>query len=140
MDAFAVSQSGLYSGSMICRPVLPLLFFCSLFATACERAPTGPELEEIANLLAVARPAAATSRIYSSTLPALFRESVARLEQQQGQQGAAALLAEWRQLKHDLEPEAVASSRAEVQAKVEAIHNEELRIVERVLGARALTK
>jgi hypothetical protein len=125
---------------MTYRPVLPFVLLGALLATACERAPTGPEMDDLANLLSTARPAAATSRIYSSTLPALFRESVARLEQQQGQTGAAALLADWRQLKHDLEADAVSSSRAAVQAKVEAIHDEELRIVERVLGSRALTK
>ena len=125
---------------MTCRPVLPLVLLGALLATACERAPTGPEMDDLANLLSTARPAAATSRIYSSTLPSLFRESVARLEQQQGQTGAAALLADWRELKHELESDAVSSSRAAVQARVEAIHEEELRIVERVLGSRALTK
>lgn len=121
------------------RRLFPLLMI-GVLAAACDRGATGPEMDDVANLLAAARPAAANARIYNSTLPALFREAVARVEDRQGPAGRAALLEDWRRLQHELETEAVTSSRAAVQARVEAIHNEELRIVESVLGTRALTK
>ncbi|MGQ0815972.1 MAG: hypothetical protein ACT4O1_16195 [Gemmatimonadota bacterium] len=109
-------------------------------APACDRAPTGPALDDVAALLSISNPAVSNSRIFDSTLPALFRESVARVEKIQGRPGVDALLGDWRRLQEELKAEAVSASRPAIQAKLAAIHNEELRVVERVLGARAVTR
>ncbi|MGQ0562074.1 MAG: hypothetical protein ACT443_09395 [Gemmatimonadota bacterium] len=123
----------------------PLVLFAVSLTTAlmaaCDRAPTGPELDEVAALLSLSKPSgAANSRIGNSTLPALFRESIARVEAQQGRAGVEAQLSDWRRLQEELKTEAVMSSRAAIQARLEAVHEEELQVVLRVLGGRAITR
>lgn len=119
-------------------PRLTVLGLVAALATACDRTPTGPEVDDVAALLAISNPAAANSRIFNNTLPALFRESVARVQARHGRAGVELLLADWRDLQEKLKKEAPTASRSAVQARLAAIHEAELRIVRRVLGIDAI--
>lgn len=116
---------------------LTVLGLAAALSAACDRTPTGPQIDDVAALLAISNPAAANSRIYNNTLPALFRESIARVQTQQGREGVDILLSEWRGLQEKLKTEAPTTSRTAVQARLAAIHDAELRIVRRVLGNAA---
>lgn len=122
------------------RPLL-LTALIALSGTACERAPTSPELDDVAALLSPSHPAAAANaRIYGATLPALFRESIANVERIEGRRGVDVLLRDWRSLQEDLKNEAPGTGRAAIQEKLAAIHRAELRVVERALGERVVTR
>lgn len=121
--------------------LLPVLGLTVALAAACDRAPTGPEIDDVAALLSISNPSAtANSRIFNNTLPALFRESISRVEAQQGRQAVELLLADWRDHQEKLKTEAPGASRAAVQARLAAIHDEEIRVVQRVLGGHAVTR
>ena len=123
------------------RSLLSILGLSAVLTAGCDRAPTAPELDDVAALLSISNPtAAANSRILNNTLPALFREAVAKVEERHGRTGVEVLLADWRDHQQKLKKEAPTASRAAVQARLAAIHNEELRIVERVLGHRAVDR
>lgn len=97
-------------------------------AAGCDRTPTG--VDDVGRLLPNS----------SSTLPALFRESITKVEHAQGPRAVDNLLLQWRTLQEELKTEAPTASRAATQAKLAAIHNEELKIVEKVLGPRVITR
>ena len=112
----------------------------ALGIAACDRAPTDPNLD-VEALLAAANPSlSADIKPVGSTLPALFRESVARVEREQGKLGVAAALSGWRELQDQLKTLAARADRSAIQEKVEAIHDEELNIVLRTLGSPVLTR
>lgn len=112
-----------------------LLTFCCLFLpAACDRAPTEPRLREIADVVA-----AADNTSSRTTLPALLSQVAARVELEEGDIGVQTAFAEWKKLQNQLKAEAVASDRAAIQAKLAAIHAEELRIVLRELGSSVVT-
>lgn len=97
-------------------------------AAACDRTPTG--VDDVGALISSSR----------STLPALFRESIAKADRTDGPRAVDHLLAEWRSLQEELKAAAPNASRGAIQAKLAAIHNEELEIVEKVLGPRVVTR
>lgn len=130
----------LYLGIMAASIRLVVLGLAAALATGCDRTPTAPELDDVAGLLVRSHPAAANSRIYNNTLPALFRESIEKVRTQQGREGVDVLLSEWRGLQDKLKAEAPAASRTAVQARLAAIHDAELRIVRRVLGNPAISR
>lgn len=121
------------------RPVRLLVFLgVAAMAAGCDRTPT--DAADIAAMLVAADPALANSRALNSTLPALFRESIAKVESANGRRAVDLMLQDWRALQDELKTEAPTASRAAVQAKLDAIHQEELRIVERALGKRVITR
>lgn len=97
-------------------------------AAACDRTATG--VDDIGALLPSS----------TSTLPALFRESIAKVDRTNGPRAVDNLLADWRSLQEELKAEAPSAARGTIQAKLAAIHNEELEIVEKVLGPRVVAR
>lgn len=121
------------------RPVRLLVFLgMAALAAGCDRTPT--DAADIAALLVAADPGFANSRALNSTLPALFRESIAKVESANGRRAVDQMLQDWRALQDELKTEAATASREAIQAKVAAIHEEELRIVELALGKRVITR
>jgi hypothetical protein len=121
--------------------LLSVLGLTAAIAGGCDRTPTAPEMDDVAELLAISNPAARVdARLSSNTLPALFRESIAKVETRQGRQAVQVMLSDWRALQERLKTEAPTASRAVVQTRIAAIHDAELAIVERVLGTAAITR
>lgn len=117
----------------------PLLVIPGLLA-ACDHAPTDPNVDVEALISANNPGAAAGIKPLTSTLPALFRESIAKIEGRDGHLGVEALLSDWRKLQNDLKDQAPSLNRSAIQAKVQAIHNEEVRVVLQTLGSPVLTR
>ena len=122
------------------RANLGLLLVALGFLAACDSAPTDPGVDVEALISANNPGAAASIKPLSSTLPALFRESIAKVEAREGRIGVEALLSDWRNLQNDLKNEAPSLDRATIQAKIQAIHNEELHVVMQTLGTPVLTR
>ncbi|HEX6559404.1 MAG TPA: hypothetical protein VF021_08070 [Longimicrobiales bacterium] len=116
------------------RRTLAVIALITLPAVACDRAPTDPNLDVASLIAASGAVANGDLKPVTTTLPALFREAIAITQEQQGRVGVDALLGQWRDLQDDLTRIAPTSDRATVQARLDAIHAEELRIVLRVLG------
>jgi hypothetical protein len=120
---------------------ITILGLSTALAGACDRTPTAPEMADVAELLAASNPSArVNSRTSRNTLPALFRESIATVEARQGRPAVEMMLSDWRALQEKLKTEAATAPRAVVQNRLAAIHEQELAIVERVLGSRAVTR
>jgi hypothetical protein len=121
--------------------LLSVLGLTATIAGGCDRTPTAPEMYYVAELLAISNPSARLdSRLSNNTLPALFRESIAKVESRQGRQAVQVMLSDWRALQERLKTEAPTAPRAVVQSRLAAIHDAELAIVERVLGSPAITR
>ena len=122
------------------RQALVLLALMAAAAAACDRAPTAPAVD-IASVVESTNPAlAADLKPIKSTLPALFREAIATTEAEQGHVGVDALLSNWHDLQNQLKDDGASAERAAIQAKVAAIHTEELKVVLRGLGQPVLTR
>jgi len=122
------------------RRLAPILFVTAVIAAACDRAPTDPSVD-VESMLAATNPTAAAGiRPLAGSLPALFREAVAQVEKTEGRAGVQALLGDWRRLQDELQQQAATADRVVIQAKLDAIHEEELRIVMTGLGERVVPR
>lgn len=122
------------------RRLASLVLAATVLVAACDRTPTDP-LFDVESMLAATDPAAAAGiRPLASTLPALFRESIANVEKQGGRPAVEALLSDWRRLQEELKTQAPTSNRATVQEKLAAIHDEELNVVITALSQRVVAR
>lgn len=123
---------------MLRRLLFSVTLFLAAAITACDRAPTEPRLRGLVDLIAANEKGTTASA--SSTLPALLSQAVAKLEKEEGHVGVETAFADWTKLQDQLQAQVVASDRSAVQAKLAAIHAEELRIVLRELGQSVVTR
>jgi hypothetical protein len=103
------------------------LFFLTLLLApaACDRAATDPS---------VAADYAAVLTAKTNTLPALLGDALLVAQREDGSKRVAALLTEWEARQAELRALHDAGDRAAVQRKLQALKNEEIRIVLNVFG------
>jgi hypothetical protein len=119
---------------------LSRLLVALALVAACDSAPTDPNFD-VEAMISASNPGAASSiKPLTSTLPALFRESIAKVEARDGRLAVEALLSNWRKLQNELKDDAPSMNRAAIQAKIQAIHNEEIQVVLQTLGTPVLTR
>lgn len=117
---------------------LLLVFAAGLIA--CDQPTTAPSVD-VQSMITAADPAAAANmQTLQQTLPALFREAVTKVDGESGKEGVDALLSDWRAHQNNLQKRAATADRAFIQRELEAIHNEELRVVYATLGNEAVSR
>ena len=102
---------------------------------ACDRTPTDPGLEEAAS-------SAASSAVFASSptsLSQLFRRAAGEARQRGGARAAELLFLNWRRLNDEARSALRSGDREAAQVKIEAVRREELALVVRVLGPKAIT-
>lgn len=109
--------------------VLPLI----LGAGACERAATGPSIPD-EYLSSRKQPGSA------NTLPVLFGDALLRIQRLQGLDHLEGVLGRWSALQAEVQAAHAQGDRKTAQAKLHALHAEELRIVVETFGSAVVTR
>lgn len=118
--------------TMLRRPlyfVLPLL----VAVTACERAATDPSIPE-EYIAGRHQPGTA------NTLPVLFGDALLKIQRQQGTAQLESTLARWTALQDEVRVAHANGDRKSAQAKLHALHAEEVRLIVHTFGPSIVTR
>ena len=103
----------------------PFVFALILALGACERATTDPSVPAEAGGMQPGK---------ANTLPVLFGNALLKTQRQLGAEAVGELMAEWEARQAEVRAAHTTGDRNAVQSKLQALHNEEIRIILKVFG------